>query len=147
MLLDQPEVKMAGLAARDSLRLEAGLCLYGHDLDEGTGIGEAGLAWVVGAPRLPFVPARRDPLTFQSCIGKDRRSPGAFIGSERTLAELMKGGSSRKRTGLVVEKGPPARGEAFSSQLSARTSFSDALMRHKREQRFSRPTARRKSAS
>ncbi|KAL8280725.1 hypothetical protein RQP46_006729 [Phenoliferia psychrophenolica] len=88
MLLDQPEVKLAGLAARDSLRLEAGLCLYGHDLDEGTGIGEAGLAWVVG---------------------KDRRTPGAFIGSERTLAELKKGGSSRKRTGLVVEKGPPAR--------------------------------------
>lgn len=49
MLLDQPEVKLAGLAARDSLRLEAGLCLYGHDLDETVGVGEAGLAWVVGA--------------------------------------------------------------------------------------------------
>lgn len=48
MLLDQPEVKLAGLAARDSLRLEAGLCLYGHDLDEQTGIGEAALNWVVG---------------------------------------------------------------------------------------------------
>ncbi|KAK4704255.1 aminomethyltransferase, partial [Phenoliferia sp. Uapishka_3] len=88
MLLDQPEVKLAGLAARDSLRLEAGLCLYGHDLDEGTGIGEAGLNWIVG---------------------KDRRTPGAFIGAERTLAELKKGGTSRKRTGLIVEKGPPAR--------------------------------------
>ncbi|KAM0748525.1 glycine cleavage system T protein [Meredithblackwellia eburnea MCA 4105] len=88
MLLDQPEVKLAGLAARDSLRLEAGLCLYGHDLDEGTGVGEAGLGWVVG---------------------KDRRTPGSFIGSERTLAELKKGGTTRKRVGLVVEKGPPAR--------------------------------------
>lgn len=47
-LLEQGEVKLAGLAARDSLRLEAGLCLYGHDLDEGTGVGEAGLGWVVG---------------------------------------------------------------------------------------------------
>ncbi|GAA5995997.1 glycine decarboxylase subunit T [Rhodotorula paludigena] len=88
MLLEQEEVKLAGLAARDSLRLEAGLCLYGHDLDESVGIGEAGLAWVVG---------------------KDRRTPGAFIGSERTLAELKKGGTSRKRVGLVVEKGAPAR--------------------------------------
>ncbi|GAA5964049.1 hypothetical protein JCM8115_000883 [Rhodotorula mucilaginosa] len=88
ILLDQEEVKLAGLAARDSLRLEAGLCLYGHDLDESTGVGEAGLAWVVG---------------------KDRRTPGAFIGSERTLAELKKGGTTRKRVGLVVEKGAPAR--------------------------------------
>ena len=47
-LLEQAEVRLAGLAARDSLRLEAGLCLYGHDLDEGTGVGEAGLGWVVG---------------------------------------------------------------------------------------------------
>ncbi|GAA6033205.1 hypothetical protein JCM8097_002994 [Rhodosporidiobolus ruineniae] len=88
MLLEQEEAKLAGLAARDSLRLEAGLCLYGHDLDETVGVGEAGLGWVVG---------------------KDRRTPGAFIGSERTLAELKKGGVSRKRVGLVVEKGAPAR--------------------------------------
>lgn len=84
-------MKLSGLAARDSLRLEAGLCLYGHDLDEGTGVGEAGLGWVVG---------------------KDRRTLGedSFIGSERTLKELKKGGTERKRIGLVVEKGPPARG-------------------------------------
>ncbi|GAA5972408.1 hypothetical protein JCM11641_001831 [Rhodosporidiobolus odoratus] len=88
MLLEQEEVKLAGLAARDSLRLEAGLCLYGHDLDETVGVGEAGLGWVVG---------------------KDRRTPGAFIGSERTLAELKKGGTTRKRVGLTVEKGAPAR--------------------------------------
>ena len=59
ILLDQEEVKLAGLAARDSLRLEAGLCLYGHDLDESIGVGEAGLAWVVGTQLFPslFSPA------------------------------------------------------------------------------------------
>lgn len=48
ILLELEYVKLAGLAARDSLRLEAGLCLYGHDLDETVGIGEAGLGWIVG---------------------------------------------------------------------------------------------------
>jgi len=41
-------VRLAGLGARDSLRLEAGLCLYGADLDETTSPAEAGLAWLVG---------------------------------------------------------------------------------------------------
>lgn len=43
--------------------------------------------------------------------GKDRRQPDAFIGAERTLKELAKGGCTRKRVGLVVEKGAPARGK------------------------------------
>jgi len=42
------EVRMAGLGARDSLRLEAGLCLYGNDIDENTTPIEAGLAWTIG---------------------------------------------------------------------------------------------------
>jgi len=84
-------VQLAGLAARDSLRLEAGLCLYGHDLDESVSPVEAGLNWV---------------------IGKDRRVLGdpraSFLGNERVLREL-KEGVSRKRVGILVQ-GSPARG-------------------------------------
>ena len=50
-LLAQPEVMPAGLGARDSLRLEAGLCLYGNDIDELTSPVEAGLTWVIGKRR------------------------------------------------------------------------------------------------
>jgi len=46
-LLAQPEVQAAGLGARDTLRLEAGLCLYGHDIDEKTSPVEAGLGWAI----------------------------------------------------------------------------------------------------
>ena len=52
-LLAQPEVKPAGLGARDTLRLEAGLCLYGHDIDERTTPVEAGLAWAIQKVRRP----------------------------------------------------------------------------------------------
>ena len=88
-------VQLAGLAARDSLRLEAGLCLYGHDLDETVSPVEAGLNWV---------------------IGKDRRTPGdpraTFLGNERVLREL-KEGVTRKRIGMIVD-GSPARGTCLS---------------------------------
>ena len=52
-LLAQPEVKPAGLGARDTLRLEAGLCLYGHDIDETTSPVEAGLTWAIQKVRRP----------------------------------------------------------------------------------------------
>ena len=52
-LLAQPEVKPAGLGARDTLRLEAGLCLYGHDIDETTSPVEAGLSWAIQKVRRP----------------------------------------------------------------------------------------------
>jgi len=52
-LLAQPEVKPAGLGARDTLRLEAGLCLYGHDIDERTTPIEAGLTWAIQKVRRP----------------------------------------------------------------------------------------------
>jgi aminomethyltransferase len=52
-LLSQPEVKPAGLGARDTLRLEAGLCLYGHDITETTTPVEAGLSWAIQKVRRP----------------------------------------------------------------------------------------------
>ena len=51
LLLGEPEVLPIGLGARDSLRLEAGLCLYGHDMDETTDPVEANLAWSIGKRR------------------------------------------------------------------------------------------------
>ncbi len=57
-LFAQPEVKPSGLGARDSLRLEAGLCLYGNDLDEGVNPVEAGLVWTIGECILVFCTIR-----------------------------------------------------------------------------------------
>lgn len=88
-LLDTQPTQLAGLAARDSLRLEAGMCLYGHDLDESTSPIEGALAWLVS---------------------KDRRQRADFPGAERILAELSKDkGPKRRRVGLVID-GAPARG-------------------------------------
>lgn len=86
-LVDAPEVKPIGLGARDSLRLEAGLCLYGHDIDETTSPVEAGLTW---------------------SIQKRRRAEGGFPGAERIQRELAEG-PSRKRVGLLPEGRAPAR--------------------------------------
>lgn len=47
-MTSHPDVMLIGLGARDSLRLEAGMCLYGHDLDESVSPVEGGLAWVIG---------------------------------------------------------------------------------------------------
>ena len=86
-LLDASEVKPIGLGARDSLRLEAGLCLYGHDIDETTSPVEAGLVW---------------------SIPKRRREQGDFAGAERVLSEIARG-PSRRRIGLRPEGRAPAR--------------------------------------
>jgi aminomethyltransferase len=85
-LLDHADVMWAGLAARDSLRLEAGLCLYGHDLNDDTTPVEANLNWT---------------------IAKRRRESGEFLGSSVILQQLQQG-VSRKRVGFVVQ-GAPAR--------------------------------------
>lgn len=81
------DVKPAGLGPRDSLRLEAGLCLYGNDIDEDTTPVEAMLVWT---------------------IGKRRRALADFPGADVILKQI-KEKAKRKRVGLV-SKGPPARG-------------------------------------
>ena len=86
-LLAQPEVKPIGLGARDSLRLEAGLCLYGHDIDTTTNPIEAGLAW---------------------SISKRRRAEGGFPGASVVQAALA-GGVARKRVGILPDGKAPAR--------------------------------------
>jgi len=80
-LLAEPEVKPIGLGARDSLRLEAGLCLYGHDIDTTTTPVEAGLLW---------------------SIGKERRLEGGFAGAD-VIQQQIKDGAPRKRVGLLPE--------------------------------------------
>jgi aminomethyltransferase len=86
-LLADALVKPIGLGARDSLRLEAGLCLYGHDIDRTTSPIEAGLNW---------------------SIAKRRRTEGGFIGAHRVQRELL-GGVSRKRVGIKPDGRAPAR--------------------------------------
>ncbi|KAM9271964.1 aminomethyltransferase, mitochondrial [Cariama cristata] len=85
-LLGVPEVWPAGLAARDSLRLEAGLCLYGNDIDETTTPAEAGLLWT---------------------LGKRRRVAMDFPGAAIIMAQV-KEKPKRKRVGLT-SVGPPIR--------------------------------------
>ncbi len=86
-LMADPDVLPIGLGARDTLRLEAGLCLYGQDMDENTSPIEAGLAF---------------------SIGKRRRIEGGFRGSERILQEL-RDGPGRIRVGLRLEGRAAAR--------------------------------------
>ena len=86
-LLADERVKPIGLGARDSLRLEAGLPLYGHDVDETVSPIEADLAF---------------------SISKKRRDARDFPGAARIAKELAEG-ASRKRVGLVVLEGAPAR--------------------------------------
>jgi len=86
-LLADPDVASIGLGARDSLRLEAGLCLYGHELDETIDPIEAGLAW---------------------SIQKRRRLEGGFPGAAHVQAALV-AGPARKRVGLRPDGRAPAR--------------------------------------
>lgn len=86
-LLAEPEVEAIGLGARDSLRLEAGLCLYGNDIDAATTPIEAGLSWV---------------------IGKRRRAEGGFPGAAKILRQLTDG-AAKTRVGLKPLGKAPAR--------------------------------------
>lgn len=87
LLLLEENVEPIGLGARDSLRLEAGLCLYGHDIDTTTSPVEAALAW---------------------SISKRRREEGGFPGAARIKQELISG-LTRRRVGLALEGKAPAR--------------------------------------
>ncbi len=87
LLLQDPRVKPIGLGARDSLRLEGGLCLYGHDIDTTTSPIEGGLSW---------------------SIQKRRRIEGGFPGAARVQRELAEG-PARVRVGLLVAGRQPAR--------------------------------------
>ncbi len=89
-LLEQPGVGPAGLGARDSLRLEAGLCLFGNDIDELTTPVEAGLAWV---------------------IGKRRRERWDFPGAA-AIRDQLQHGTHRHRVGISLEGRAPARAGA-----------------------------------
>ena len=91
-LLAEEEVEPIGLGARDSLRLEAGLCLYGHDIDTETTPVEAGLTWAIGKPR------RR---------GGERA--GGFPGADLILHQVAVKDHRRKRVGLVGEGRAPVR--------------------------------------
>ncbi|HEY0832593.1 MAG TPA: glycine cleavage system aminomethyltransferase GcvT [Azospirillum sp.] len=86
-LLAEPEVAPVGLGARDSLRLEAGLCLYGHDIDETTTPVEAALEWA---------------------LPKRRRAEGGFPGADIVLGQL-RDGAQRRRVGIRPEGRQPAR--------------------------------------
>ncbi len=86
-LLCESEIEPIGLGARDSLRLEAGLCLYGHELDETIDPIEAGLAW---------------------SIQRRRRAEGGFPGAARVQRALAEG-PARHRVGIRLEGRAPAR--------------------------------------
>jgi aminomethyltransferase len=85
--LKQEGVLAAGLGVRDSLRLEAGLCLYGHELNEDISPIEAGLLWT---------------------MGKRRREEGGFIGAN-VIQKQIKEGVNKKLLGLSIKAGAPAR--------------------------------------
>ena len=92
-LLSEEGVRPAGLGARDTLRLEAGLCLYGQDIDESTTPVEAGLRWALSKSRRP---------------GGERA--GGYPGFE-VIARQLEAGVARCRVGIVAEGRAPVRAE------------------------------------
>lgn len=86
-LLEHPDVELIGLGARDSLRMEAGLCLYGHDIDTSVSPIEAGLIW---------------------SIQKHRRTGADYLGAARVEADLANK-QSKRLVGILPEGRAPAR--------------------------------------
>ncbi len=99
-LLEKEGVALVGLGARDSLRLEAGLCLYGHDIDETTTPVEAGLEWAI-----------------QPCRRAGGARAGGFPGDTVILDQIAEG-AKRRRVGLLPEGRAPMREgtELFASE-------------------------------
>ena len=91
-LLDHPEVELIGLGARDSLRLESGLCLYGHDIGVNTTPVEASLAWVISKNRR-----------------YDGERSGGFPGAEKILQQIETRQVGIKRIGLIGSSKAPVR--------------------------------------
>ena len=98
-LLDEADVRPIGLGARDSLRLEASLCLYGHDIDSTTGPVEAGLSW---------------------SISRRRREAGGFLGYEN-VKRAIDHGPSRSRVGFLLDGKVPAREGSVIATLEGQT--------------------------
>ena len=120
-LLAEPEVAPAGLGARDTLRLEAGLCLYGHDIDTTTTPVQAGLTWAIQKVRRP---------------GGERA--GGYPGAEAIAAQLADGAPT-KRVGLVgLERVPVREGAHIVDDAGARD-----RPRHQRHGRAERRPADR----
>lgn len=90
-LLEEPEVASIGLGARDSLRLEAGLCLYGHDMNTDTSPIQASLLWAISRVRRA-----------------DGARAGGFPGAEQIFAQ-QQAGVDRKRVGLLPQERTPVR--------------------------------------
>ncbi|KXV59246.1 glycine cleavage system protein T [Acetobacter senegalensis] len=105
-LLAQPNVKPIGLGARDSLRLEAGMCLYGADIDETTTPVEAALEWSI-----------------QKSRRKGSAREGGFPGADIILGQL-ENGVARRRVGLLAEGRAPVRGGA---PLYSDPAFADGI--------------------
>jgi len=99
LLLDEPEVLPIGLGARDTLRLEAGLCLYGHDIDEATTPVEADLVWT---------------------ISKRRRTEGGFPGAAIIKTQIASG-PARRRVGILPDGKAPAREGTEIQDAAGRT--------------------------
>ena len=92
LFLEQPEIEAIGLGARDSLRLESGLCLYGHDLDNTTTPLEGSLIWAIS-----------------KCRRAEGERAGGFPGADIILEQIEKKNWSRKRVGLLGEGRAPVR--------------------------------------
>ncbi|SEQ06318.1 aminomethyltransferase [Amphritea atlantica] len=92
LFLAQTEVEFIGLGARDSLRLESGLCLYGHDLDENTTPIEGSLIWAIS-----------------KCRRAEGERAGGFPGAEKIFDQIANKSFTRKRVGLIAQGKAPVR--------------------------------------